>query len=261
MPRGRTILTIAACLLGGMVINVLVAWGVLVLHAKYPNLSVRSTHTTGAFTWPMPMPSGWPAVASEQQHHRLLGVTLHRFAAVHGSLQQQQGTNVRQTHQFTGQKSGWPLRSMACYQVWTMEVSLQHSSAMFYDGAWNRLSRGRFLPIWASHQWPAQGWFMKLPLLPITAGFITNTLIYASVLWLAFVALGVLRTSRRRRRGQCLACGYDLAALPRCPECGTVPLTRPALRTSQCVPACAFTCTAAPKSESRGTIVPRLPPR
>ena len=39
---------------------------------------------------------------------------------------------------------------------------------------------------------------------------------------LAFVR-GPLRRWRRRKRGQCLHCGYNLAGLPerRCPECGT----------------------------------------
>lgn len=44
--------------------------------------------------------------------------------------------------------------------------------------------------------------------------------------WLAVAR----RTRRRRTRGLCPACGYDLRATPgRCPECGTVPHAKEAL--------------------------------
>ncbi|MCB9852726.1 MAG: hypothetical protein H6819_06495 [Phycisphaerales bacterium] len=46
-------------------------------------------------------------------------------------------------------------------------------------------------------------------------------LLVSSLYPIVFVLQGPLRR-RRRMRGQCLACGYDLAHSPhRCPECGT----------------------------------------
>lgn len=60
----------------------------------------------------------------------------------------------------------------------------------------------------------------RLPLRPIWPGFAVNAVFYAGVCWLLLAAPGDIRRWRRRRRGACAACGYDLAGLEACPECG-----------------------------------------
>jgi hypothetical protein len=70
-----------------------------------------------------------------------------------------------------------------------------------------------------------------LPLQPIWPGFAINTIFYAAMLWVVFTAPGALRRRRRRFRGLCIHCGYDLRGQPappdgssiKCPECGRSP--------------------------------------
>lgn len=66
-----------------------------------------------------------------------------------------------------------------------------------------------------------------LPADPIPSGFLLDTLFYAAPWWLILITPGALKRFRRRRRGRCIHCGYDLAGLPAedkvtptCPECG-----------------------------------------
>jgi len=72
-----------------------------------------------------------------------------------------------------------------------------------------------------------------LPLRPLPLGFLLNTLIYAMIGSALLFAGTSLRRTIRRRRGQCLHCGYDLRGAPpgpldapdapetvQCPECG-----------------------------------------
>ncbi|MCH8166084.1 MAG: hypothetical protein IH889_10795 [Planctomycetes bacterium] len=61
-----------------------------------------------------------------------------------------------------------------------------------------------------------------LPLRPIWPGFAINTIFYAAILWLPIRGPFALRRHIRRKRGLCVACGYDLrhADHDACPECG-----------------------------------------
>ena len=59
-----------------------------------------------------------------------------------------------------------------------------------------------------------------LPLRPRPLAFIANVLIYTVVLLTLHAMWCEGRSRRRMRRGRCAACGYDIAGVERCPECG-----------------------------------------
>lgn len=67
-----------------------------------------------------------------------------------------------------------------------------------------------------------------LPYLPIFPGFLFSSLLYAAPWWLLLLTPGVVKRWRRRRRGRCIECGYELAGLAvedgarTCPECGAI---------------------------------------
>src|SRR5262249_21001227 len=60
------------------------------------------------------------------------------------------------------------------------------------------------------------------PFRPVALGFTLDTLFYASVFAVLFIAPSRLRRSLRARRGRCTHCGYDLTGNTTglCPECG-----------------------------------------
>jgi hypothetical protein len=64
--------------------------------------------------------------------------------------------------------------------------------------------------------------YKTLPIKPILAGFVANSVMYASALWLLLFAPGQLRRHLRHKRGRCIKCGYDLRGnfSAGCPECG-----------------------------------------
>jgi hypothetical protein len=67
-----------------------------------------------------------------------------------------------------------------------------------------------------------QHWNRAIPLLPIWPGLLIDTGFYSSLWAVPTVCLPMLRVRRRRRKGRCPKCAYDLqhAFKTGCPECG-----------------------------------------
>jgi hypothetical protein len=69
-------------------------------------------------------------------------------------------------------------------------------------------------------RYPVEGVLLIAPAWP---GLAIDSLVFGAILWGALFGRVALVQAFRRRRGQCVVCGYDLAGLrpdTHCPECG-----------------------------------------
>jgi hypothetical protein len=112
---------------------------------------------------------------------------------------------------------GFPFRSLQFRDIAAEQYQYRNGHPMYVS----QQDTTHTLPVWkpglptgltsTRHQ--------LLPLDPVLPGFLLNTLVYASLPALVLTAAH-LRAHRRRRQSRCPACGYPVAGLPTCPECG-----------------------------------------
>lgn len=109
-------------------------------------------------------------------------------------------------------RSGWPLRAL-------IERSLGKGADAKLIGSDPPASLDALTSPGKLRSWGAD--YRTMPIFPIWSGLLVNTALYASLVWLATFGLGIARRAKRTRRGRCAECGYELAGLTKCPECGT----------------------------------------
>ncbi len=223
----RHLMRVAVCVVVGVVVNVLVAWG-CAMWVK----PKRSSMAGGVFLgvnsdpWPTSVPSDWPKGCHDMGKWTGFGVCHHAGASVNfdslGAL-------------CTLQKVGFPMHSLRSID-WFRQRSEDSTGMM-------RVERHGFAGVWqagleaplqltyvAKRQpflAPATGGGLRprvsLPVQPVWPAFALNTLVYGALAWGVLFAPGVVMRWRRRRRGACVGCGYDLKGIApggMCPECG-----------------------------------------
>ncbi len=114
----------------------------------------------------------------------------------------------RQNRSIERVAAGWPAPAME----WIGSLDMRHD-----DNAWS-WNDGLTPPMRAGNL--CQGADRRLPLIPIWPGFAINTLVLSLVPLCMWTGIVLLRRNRRRIRGRCVGCGYDVFGLDACPECG-----------------------------------------
>jgi hypothetical protein len=167
----------------------------------------------GVARWPEPPPAEWPV--QPDSSNRVSGVWGAQVeGAAHNLNKLAETRRLDPTvivHWMSRWEYGVPFRSMSRIAMSTQA---------------GRTITPTPLSIWrAGVRTPA--WFQDglaarefVPIKPIWWALLANWLIFAGLVWGAAAAISALRRARRRRRGVCEGCGYAMAGLAKCPECG-----------------------------------------
>lgn len=221
MPHQRTerwkwARRIALCLVLGAVINVGVAWGCAAWSPRTVSTYTLLDQIFGVRAGPPPWARGAEMVMGGDLPDRG-GFGFEEWNSWWGArwLSSDDPKQVWPTHDYSRTASGsvrttgvgWPMLALR-------SESWSDSATSLVDVG---LIRGG-IPIGPVGQYAIDR--RKLPIMPIWFGFLVNTLLYGALMMTPF-APGAIMRCRRVCRGRCRGCGYDVAGLAVCPECGS----------------------------------------
>lgn len=132
----------------------------------------------------------------------------------------------RPVERWSAQRAGWPMHAMMTEQyAISPRPPIERVQDMPLISLRHGLRGGLILHHQPQHPMLHPLGHHSIPLMPLWPGFATNTAFYAAciaTLWLTISGgVHLLGTKKRRRkRGLCESCGYDIQDLTTCPECG-----------------------------------------
>lgn len=212
MRRWLTIAT--AALIIGAVANVLVAWCCLVFSAE-------SRRAVIVEPWPVGVPKDWPAFDQEQSVCRGIGYERRHIAGIYPIKEwfkdaEPDPDKTATEYEMTYEISGVPFKCLYGCGLRKRRYSVDYF-------AWPPISGGLAVPQFlhsSARPWLSGRSARRLPVRAHGWQFAANTGCYAGVLALGWVGFGGVRHGWRTARGRCARCGYTVAGLEICPECG-----------------------------------------
>lgn len=211
MRHARTILLFGFL---GAAATILIAWMFAVI-GQVGRFELRQVpgwpdEGSASLQWPVSVPRDWPACHST--------ITAEGRGVAWASSAGRQRIGIDNDYHVTVVRFGWPMLAMRWVNGYREPET--ETNVETIGGRWITLPDR--IEEWSSslnrtNGFPAR---RKLPLDPVWAGFLFDAAFFGGGLWLALRGRGALRRSIRRRRRQCLDCGYPIGKSPICTECG-----------------------------------------
>jgi hypothetical protein len=249
--RRRTILRAAASLLAGLLITLTVATAISLRIMPEPTPTTRVI-----FDWDHPHGAGWLMTVDQmrpgwtRRMRSLVAPSSHGLASAPtggANILLQITSNTKlgdhlpivldpdEADATFGEKAAaiaslpqYPVGTLMCWPMQTRVGWPLRCMAYWYDGVYGWGETGIATgskPVVIARGYrigkPATMFGDRvIPLQPLWAGLVGNTLLYGGAIFAIVTAVSAPRAAYRHRRGLCARCGYDLAGLATCPECG-----------------------------------------
>jgi hypothetical protein len=212
---------------GGFLLSVGVSWYAAVWqqYVIFPH----DGPPQGSLDWLFDVPEDWPKLTDGPPG--CIGRSAWTEQVVQGGISDDSSTE----YMIVQVSYGWPIKSLCHRTAYTYPKMPDSPPGMHFDYhiPFTAVDLGTFAHGIEIPDLTPTGHNTRLPLIPRPLGFGINFLLYSVacfvVLFAFSLALGRLRDWHRSTRGLCRSCGYELANLKTCPECGTAakPRTMP----------------------------------
>ncbi len=186
--------------LTGILLNVLSCWALTLKFDKPPG---QTHYYKEQVSWLIEQPKDWPECANAYS------ISSSKTCKEIFQTSSSENYNTLASVEYYG--FGWPMLSMD----WVSAYSSLEGDSVRNDNP-NIISAGIVMPSGLPSHYRG-----RLPLRPIFPGFYINTILWAVLVWLTILGPGQFKRWNRKRLGKCIACGYEIADLATCPECGS----------------------------------------
>jgi len=167
--------------------------------------------------WDCRVPQSW---SDPKWRHRVqpLGIMYERVSSWDISESYAPGDGPLDYYQTQLIACGWPFLTFEArdYLHATLRRGDQPSNVSI--GRWRA---GIVPPAWLIRKWKVVPLGVNVPVFPSLPGFVANSVLYGGIAMGVLIAPGTARRASRRNQRRCVWCGYQLAGLVKCPECGS----------------------------------------